>query len=86
MRDALVFHHLIATPCFYKQSDAGQGGVILQRRHHQTVWKLGHLKHLEKRSGVRVSLRVGLIGQRGEQHTPGHFEEGGVQLWTVCHR
>ncbi len=44
MRDALVFHRLIATPCFHKQTDAGQGRVVLQWRYHQAVWKLGHLK------------------------------------------
>lgn len=44
VRDALVFHRLIATPRFHKHADVGQGRVVVQRRYHKTVWELGHLK------------------------------------------
>lgn len=42
--DTLVLQGLISTPCFDKHTDPGQRGVILQRRYHQTIWELGHLK------------------------------------------
>lgn len=48
MRDTLVFHRLIATPCFHKHTDAGQRRVVLQRCDHKAVWKLGHLKETRK--------------------------------------
>lgn len=99
MRDALVSHRLIATPSFYKHTNTGQGGIVLQRCYHQTVWKLGHLKQQKKHFVLLKNVQSHckqiyvyvqfdcnlqqLFVCRREQHLPGHFGKGEVQLRTV---